>query len=1054
MHTSANAGDTSLADVDSIDTPPRVTPAPSPLLETAAAAATQPRHREGRRHEHEGMDDVFSSQTSSSASVKRADSPGSNNHGGFLMQQSRVLRESSTTSTVTGTASATTCTQSSVIASARTRVPSKEKLYGHRSNSRKGAAHRAPASPHVESRTAASAAVSSNAATTLSALPPPSVALAEQYGKEQKAEGSARVPATVRLTPSLSLSPVPAQPSPEVSERQQHTDSREGDAAISTDALLRCMQNKEREFDEKIHVIHHTFQNAGEQLVIRDTIIAQLQDELAQLRTEASRIPKEYQAREEKLLLRVQEMMRELQEEQTRLESRRHIVEEEVAHLREALHTADQQLAQQQRVSDDLLRQLRTSDKALQEAKVRHAAALQESRQAYEDKLIEFQQAYNAAERELVKSHALHEEAERDRAECQAKLLEHELDVRRHNTTASLRVKELVVENDALREEVEAVQLSMARLLRLMTDVPALADYLQWNELSSEFVFLGYPTRYFANGNGVGGNRTVSPMHRCSPRSSRQTSPARRRRADGGGGGAATSLFSAGDERSGVLDHTGMRRSPTASASPYYQDVTFSGGSAVGTGVDDGVYAGIGASFSKNVWLNGRWAQQMMDIIAAENNFTRLKRIKLLELEEAAQLSEQLPSARDVLEGRRPEQDYWIPYAVFTEAQKFKNKYYPKLPAVSHFYPFLIQLNKIWRAKLQDRLRVRQSDDRQRSVSRHRSSSAAAVVVEPHHFRRCRTRDVVSNSDGDRSSQLAGRSLTASQLEARRSDMLLTQLIQCEDRVKALREEHHRLRRDVRLHVSSQRTLQLFRLYDELIRGAYETLEEVVQLANELYNSNIGDAQPQQQQQATETGSRKDARAAEALRNAQLHAQLTADIAEATDARDRLLCVVERTCERVCGVGDSLATRMLSYYSDLHQLIRILHHRIRQLRTRGSAEAVEECSSSNSTTSENSGDAAVAPRRAEQRNAEEATRRLRGALRKQYGATETVLGGKPDAPSSSPAGSIHVDSLLKLAASVLDFGDEVRKEVTNASAALRTVAEQAMRDAERLHGHP
>lgn len=1026
MSTSAAVGDASLADVDSIDTPTRVTPSP--------AAAAKQISKTPRPSSGDDMEDIFGSQTSLTDSAKRRSPAANDLRRGHESGPTGTVREDGANSSTITTTSIHLSTSRPAVTS-RTRVPSKENLYGRRSsssNNSKRAATQPTAVRHV-----------TTVAPSSSANHPSTSALAEQYGSQVVTER------TVCQPSATSSSTLRTQ-----RRRDGVAVDVECDAAPTTDTLLRRMRNKEREFDQKIHVIHNTFQNAGEQLVMRDCIIAQLQEELAQLRTEARRIPKEYQAREEQLLLRVDEMMQELREEQARAKSRRHAADEEARQLRVALDTADEQLKQQQRVSDDLLRQLRAADRSLRDEKEKHATALQQSRQTYEEKLMECQRAYNAVEKELVKVQARNEEAEKDRAESQARLLEHELDSRRQRSGDVAHAKELATENIALREEVEAAQLSTARLLRLLSEVPALVDYLQWNELSSEFVFLGYPTRYFASGNSIGRapshSRRVSPASRgISPRStrrgSRQTSPVRRCATSGA---AASSLLA---EDRGVADHSAVHRNTASSSSArsahatsYFHDVNVSNGSLVGTGVEDGVYAGIASSLSKNVWLNGRWAQQMMDIIAAENNFTRLKRIKLLELEEAAQLSEQLPSARDVLECRRQERDYWIPYAVFTEAQKFKNKYYPKLPAMSHFYPFLIQLNKIWCAKLHDRLRVRQQ------------RLPATENLDPYSHGHRRSRDAAIR-DRDGGSQMTSRGVTASQCDIGRSEELLSDLVQCEARADEIQAEHHRLRRDVRLRVSSQRALQLFRLYDEVLHSAHENLIAVLKLTEELYNSYQTSNHNHSSGRATSLANDAEARtrsAADTLRDAQLQAQMQADINTAEDARDQLLCVVKRTCERVCDIGDSLSTRMMSYYSDLHQLIQMLHQHVSRLRSQGGGGTGAEDASSSGSSSESEHRGGVAPTKTikgrEDAANVELSRKLRKALRERYEAAEVLV--KSDASASALSGPdvVGIDSLLKLAASVLDFGNEVRKEVTDASGALHSLAEQAMHEAEQL----
>lgn len=795
----------------------------------------------------------------------------------------------------------------------------------------------------------------------------------------------------------------------------------EGDPSVSTDALLRRMQTKEKEFDEKIHQIHHTFQNAGEQLVVRDNIIAHLKEELAGLRAEVARIPREYQEREEKLLLRVEAMMTELSEEQKRAHHSRRAAEEEVRAVRDSLQAAEQQLAQQQHMSDDLLRQLRASDKALQEEKQRHATALAESRCAYEAKLNELQRTLRSMEKQVAKSQSRLEDMEKDRCQQQAKLLELQLSGRRRIASETGKAKELLAESDALRDEVEAVRFSMARLLRLMSEVPTLSDYLQWNELSSEFVFLGYPTRYFDTSYRGRGTSSLSPSRRTG---SHGASPARRRAA----------AVAAGEDIS--FDKPG----PSSHSSGYYQDTNVSGISAGDTGVEDGVYAGVAASLSKNVWLNGRWAQEMISIISAENDFTRLKRIKLLELEEAAQLSEQLPSARDVLECRKPEHHYWIPYAVFIEAQKFKNKYYPKLPAMSHFSPFLIQLNKIWRAKLQDRLRIMQQQNY--NQPQQLSQARRSATGESRFASRARTREGdVADQRNSAVSRLTSRGSVA---PLPKPGELFSEWARQEARMDEIHAEHHRLRREVRLHVSSQKGLQLFRLYDELVRDAHQTLGEVLRLAEDLYDSATA-------QRVSESEDRKRA-ASSALHETKQQAQASAEMADLAEARDRLLCVVDHTCQQVCDVGDSLSTRMMSYYSDLHQLIHMLHHHIRQARER-SCHKTREQASSDGTRSASSASSSTAPCSGRVSNTvlstEELQQRLRELLHDQYG---TARGPGADTDHAAAPGAISSDVLLKLAASMLDFGEEVRREVTHATAALRVVAEQGMREAAQCQG--
>ncbi|TPP50465.1 hypothetical protein CGC20_2195 [Leishmania donovani] len=876
---------TSMADVDSIDAPPRV--APPSVPETRPVAKVQGEQSADQRQQRRcDLEDIF--QPSSTADGHAADGKSGPHRGGDR----------------SSTSSSSSC---------RVRTP----LMSVAASRRDGQLTSSPANPGPS--------------------------LARQYGEN------------AALTRAIAAD-VAAASAEITSHRQKSRVAKflldmEGDPSVSTDALLRRMQTKEKEFDEKIHQIHHTFQNAGEQLVVRDNIISHLKEELAGLRAEVARIPKEYQEREEKLLLRVEAMMTELSEEQKRAHHSRRTAEEE-------------------------------------------------SRCAYEAKLSELQRTFRSMEKQVAKSQSRLEDMEKDRCQQQAKLLELELSGRRRISSETVKAKELLTENEALRDEVEAVRLSMARLLRLMSEVPVLSDYLQWNELSSEFVFLGYPTRYFDTSHRGRGTSSLSPSRRTG---SHGASPARRRAA----------AVAAGDDMS--FDRPG----PSSHSSGYYQDTNVSGISAGDTGVEDGVYAGVAASLSKNVWLNGRWAQEMISIISAENNFTRLKRIKLLELEEAAQLSERLPSARDVLECRKPEHHYWIPYAVFMEAQKFKNKYYPKLPAMSHFSPFLIQLNKIWRAKLQDRLRIMQ----QQTYNQPQQPSQArrSATGESRFASRARTRE--GNLDDQGSSAVSRLTSRGCVAPLPRPGELFSEWARQEARMDEIHAEHHRLRREVRLHVSSQKGLQLFRLYDELVRGAHQTLGEVLRLAEDLYDSAMA-------QRVSESEDRKRA-ASSALHEIKQQGQASAEMADLAEARDRLLCVVDHTCQQVCDVGDSLSTRMMSYYSDLHQLIHMLHHHIRQARER-SRHKTREQASSDGTRSGSSTSSSTAPWSGRISSTVLSTEELQQRLRE-------LLHG-------------HSDALLKLAASVLDFGEEIRREVTHATAALRVVAEQGMREAAQCQG--
>lgn len=231
----------------------------------------------------------------------------------------------------------------------------------------------------------------------------------------------------------------------------------------------------------------------------------------------------------------------------------------------------------------------------------------------------------------------------------------------------------------------------------------------------------------------------------------------------------------------------------------------------------------------------------------------------------------------------------------------------------------------------------------------------------------------------------------------------------------------------------------------------------MLKLTEELYNSYQTSNHNHISGRATSPANDAEARtrsAADTLRDAQLQAQMQADINAAEDARDQLLCVVKRTCERVCDVGDSLSTRMMSYYSDLHQLIQMLHQHVSRLRSQGGGGTGAEDASSSSSSSESKHRGGVAPTKTAKGREDaanvELSRKLRKALRERYEAAEVLVKSDASALALSGPDIVGIDSLLKLAASVLDFGNEVRKEVTDASGALHSLAEQAMHEAEQL----
>lgn len=780
------------------------------------------------------------------------------------------------------------------------------------------------------------------------------------------------------------------------------------DAPIA-DAVLQRVQATERAFDHKIHEIHDTFQNAGEQLVARDKIIARLQDELNALRMEAAKVPKDYQAREQQLLRRMQTVMDDLREERERTMEMHQKSVAEMRQLRNAVEVAERRAIQQQQTADSLMEQLRSSDKALYDLKHSYADDLEKNRYAYESKLREVQLEASAAEKKLARVKAMYQDVEKDRSDVHARLLEADLSASQWKSSEATKARALRVENQTLKDDVEASRLSIARLLHLMSEVPAFANYLRWNEMESEFVFLGYPTRYFpltqtgrgSRSGGPGGNSegTTSVERRAFNRSRSQYSPRRHEASSGRGGGGET-------------------------------------------GVDDGVYGGVPPSASKNMWLNGRFAQQLMEIIASENNYTRLKRIKILELEEAGQLSDQLPTARDVLECRRPEYDYWVPYEVFSEAQKFKNKFYPKLPAMSHFYPFLIRLNKIWRAKLQDRIRILKRSD---ETNFSRSTSRGKRQIE---------RDVSTSG----LSELGSRWLSRNQVDESKLKLPIKQdvyavIANMEREIDGIEAEHHRLRREVRLHVSSQRSLRLFYAYDELVHCTHQRMKKLLDFLDGMHDQ-IAQQQQEQQRSLPIHGVEQLVAQQDDFGGSRQAHRLSRP--KSSPEKYQLRKVLRHTCNEVCAVGDALSSQMMRYYSDLQQLIQILHKQIRELQGLSgswgglSAPASPPLGGSSATVWSNS---STVPGQSSSVAGPEMGMASRakgyGVLHSQYGTDANgVMDG--ELPASAPqTTSLPLDTLLKLSASVLDFGEELRREVEQARDALHVIADEALEEVQR-----
>ncbi|CCW60517.1 unnamed protein product [Phytomonas sp. EM1] len=722
---------------------------------------------------------------------------------------------------------------------------------------------------------------------------------------------------------------------------------------VSEDALLKRMQKKEKQFDAKIKEINQTFSSAGRQLVLRDDIIEALHREILELREQLDRHSVgNHQSREgeKRLMESIQSNTHKLQiaESNSKLERER---------LRAELDQCESRCAMQRAQIEQLRGELEESHRAARESKQHHTKEIEKLRKNFHNQLSEISVQYSKMDREHANMQEKVQQAEQTQRHTQAEVLQAQFELRQYRDQEGETVKSLLQEQNRLQEEVEASRLSIARLLSVLSCVPDMRNYLKWNEIDSEFVFLAYPTQYF----------------RMNDKSSFQTT-------------RDTKLANSRTPR----NHDSVDKDEDNYARDY--EINAAGQplnieTNPQTGVEDGIYTGS-ASFqkTKNIWLNGQWIKKLQEIVDSENMFTRLKKIKLLELEEAARLCNQLPTAQDVLQCRRQERDYWVPYKVLMVAQQFKNKYCPRVPALSHFYPFLMNLNAIWNRKLQERLCVLRKELQaaqqhallQLKNKQQPSQNALSLpIAERYH---CRTphngvaetevfRDHLDEgAHGPR--QQSGR--TPRQVHCR------ALVLGTSRNLSSIYNEHIRLRREVRLHITSQRSLALFRQYDQLVKFAGSTIQQLVRLCEQTGReemigrqrhahvdddscestpsdeSSIGDVPalptpPRGRQEyrsehsrhgakgrskiaVNSTGRPKEMEEME-LGNRTIASDATnimtleREVIEKDAAIQHLVCMVQGTCKRVGDITQALFARTMACCADLEKLMRMVQYK-------------------------------------------------------------------------------------------------------------------------------
>ncbi|KAF8276375.1 hypothetical protein TcBrA4_0131630 [Trypanosoma cruzi] len=530
------------------------------------------------------------------------------------------------------------------------------------------------------------------------------------------------------------------------------------------DSLLERLREKERQFDEKITALDETLSCAERGRLQRDSIIDDLRAEVTRLRAQlelAAGAKSQADELREKIL---KERTVALEEAHAKIEALHDTVREKnqrIKHLERELKlrqaaiaaqpqqklavttTAERvkvpQLQKQEEQKQGMLRTLSPNVVSLEERERERRKREQYSAnlRALQEEVQALEQRYSITRNE---KNALDDENYALRSKLEA--IQEEIETRVAGAVKAMQSH--VDQKRELEAEVLATRLGMARLLRLLSEVPEMRRYLRVTAIDDDMLFTGY------------------------------------------------TLAAVTSDRKAISENAGH---------PHYQRRRNGGFStlAVGTGVDDGVYGGSLMPWSSNIYLNGKWYRKLQEIIDDENNFLRSRKICIGDLEDAARCGRgggdgppRLPPASDVLKGRQNDKDFWIPYAVFVEAQKFKNRYFPAL-SYECFYPFLIAVNHVWNEKtkrrvaIETRRRLYLQQQKQEQEKRHRAAKE-------------QTDDVLHSND-------CLRQMSSSAL--------------------SFQQQLQQLRHEVRRRVTGKNSLELFHAYDYLIKCALKHLLEV-----------------------------------------------------------------------------------------------------------------------------------------------------------------------------------------------------------------------------------
>lgn len=234
-----------------------------------------------------------------------------------------------------------------------------------------------------------------------------------------------------------------------------------------------------------------------------------------------------------------------------------------------------------------------------------------------------------------------------------------------------------------LEEQLQAAHLGNARLLRLMAECSELHDIIRFNEVTQDFVFVGYHALLPTAADGVDGNALLPPA------------------------GADDD-----EVRVRLACHEARGRRPA-------------------TGGAFGIVGGASHG-SKNAFLRDtpplsgvpNAMRHLNDAIQDENRFLHQTGVHL-SAAPVSPVAAPLPS-NNLVECKSHEKYYWIPRAVLVEAQDFKEAYFPRL-SLQVFFPFLVRINQIWRQREQHLVR----EAKRRASSSVRSTSASGRALAP-----------------------------------------------------------------------------------------------------------------------------------------------------------------------------------------------------------------------------------------------------------------------------------------------------------------------------------